>query len=380
MNQNLSRRDFLKIAGVGLGVLAFNPLKPFEYPLPLPQFPAGDRLGRVFGKIDIRSEPTFNAPSVGVLYDDQIVVCQQETITSGAQDPNIIVQRWTKVTEGYIYSPYLQPVKNIPNTPLTALPAGQSGFWAEVTVPYVDMRLDGPALSPHVKFLLENNLPIRLYYSQVVWIDQIAAAEGGVIWYRFNENGGRPAGLTGGGYGDILWGEGAAFRPLTPDDVAPIHPDVDAATKKIVVDRTQEHQTLSCFEGTEEVYFCRVSTGMRLDANGNPVDEFLTPLGEHTTWRKALSIHMSGGTTGTGYDTPAVSWTTLFSGDGYAVHAAFWHNNFGVPRSHGCVNCMPEDAKWIFRWAVPLNSLQQGDIAVQGLTSGTHVVVQELTL
>lgn len=380
MNQNLSRRDFLKIAGVSLGVLAFNPLKPFESPLPLPQFPSGDRLGRVFGKIDIRSEPSFNAPSLGVLYDDQIVVCQQETITSGAQDPNIIVQRWTKVPEGYIYSPYLQPVKNIPNTPLTALPAGQSGFWAEVTVPYVDMRLDGPALSPHVKFLLENNLPIRLYYSQVVWVDQIAAADGGVIWYRFNENGGRPTGLTGGGYGDILWGEGAAFRPLTPDDVAPIHPDVDPATKKIVVDRTQEHQTLSCLEGNDEVYFCRVSTGMRLDANGNPVDEFLTPLGEHTTWRKAISIHMSGGTTGTGYDTPAVSWTTLFSGDGYAVHAAFWHNNFGVPRSHGCVNCMPEDAKWIFRWAVPVNSLQQGDVAVQGLTSGTHVVVQELTI
>src|SRR6476660_1585354 len=148
MNQNLSRRDFLKIAGVGLGVLAFNPLKPFESPLPLPQFPTGDRLGRVFGKIDIRSEPSFTAPSVGVLYDDQIVVCQQETTTSGAQDPNIIVQRWTKVPEGYIYSPYLQPVKNIPNTPLTTLPAGQSGFWAEVTVPYVDMRLDGPALSP----------------------------------------------------------------------------------------------------------------------------------------------------------------------------------------------------------------------------------------
>ena len=380
MNQNLSRRDFIKIASVGLGALAFRPSRLLAGPSPLPQFPAEDRLGRVFGKIDVRSEPSFNAPSVGVLYDDQIVVCQQETITKGAQDPNIIVQRWTKTPDGYIYSPYLQPVKNIPNNPLTALPAGQPGFWAEVTVPYVDMRLDGPALSPHVKYLLENNLPIRLYYSQVVWVDQIAAADGGVIWYRFNENGGRPAGLTGGGYGDILWGEGAAFRPLTPEDLAPVHPDIDPATKKIVVDRTQEHQTLSCLEGTEEVYFCRVSTGMRLDANGNPVDDYLTPLGEHATWRKAISIHMSGGTTGTGYDTPAVSWTTLFSGDGYAVHAAFWHNNFGVPRSHGCVNCMPEDAKWIFRWAIPQNSLQQGDVAVQGLTSGTHVVVQELTI
>jgi hypothetical protein len=249
-----------------------------------------------------------------------------------------------------------------------------------VTVPYADLRLDGPALSPRIKFLLENNLPNRLYYSQVAWIDQIAAGDGGVIWYRFNENGGRPAGMTGGGYGDIMWGEGAAFRPLTDEDVAPIHPDVDPATKKVIVDRTQEHQTLSCLEGTNEVYFCRVSTGMRLDSNGNPVTEYLTPLGEHATWRKAISIHMSGGTTGTGYDTPAVSWTTLFSGDGYAVHAAFWHNNFGVPRSHGCVNCLPEDAKWVFRWANPLNSLDQGDVAVEGMDKGTHVIVQELSV
>ncbi len=380
MNQNISRRDFLKIAGVGLGALSFNPFKSLEAPPPLPQFPAGDRLGRVFSKIDVRSEPNFDAPSVGVMYDDQIVVCQQEVVTNRALNPNIIVQRWTKVPEGYIYSPYLQPVKNIPNTPLTAIPNGKAGFWAEVTVPYADMRLDGPALSPHIKYLLENNMPIRMYYSQVVWIDQIAAGDGGVIWYRFNENGGRPAGMTGGSYGDILWGEGSAFKPLTPEEIAPINPDVDPATKKIVVDSTSERQTLSCFEGTTEVYFCRVSTGMRLDQYGNPVTEYLTPLGEHATWRKALSIHMSGGTTGTGYDTPAVSWTTLFSGDGYAVHGAFWHNNFGVPRSHGCVNCLPEDAKWIFRWANPVNSLDQGDVVVQGLDKGTHVIVQQLSV
>ncbi len=383
MNQNLSRRDFLKIAGAGLGALtsfAFNPLKPSEHALALPQFPTGDHLGRVFSRIDVRSEPNLSAPSLKVLYDDEIVVCQQEVITRGTIDPNVIAQRWMLTPDGYIYAPHLQPVKNISNVPLTAIPNGLSGFWAEVTVPYVDMNLEGPALSPRVKYLLQNNMPIRLYYSQVAWIDQIAQGSGGVIMYRFNENGGRPAGSTGGSYGDLLWAEASAFRPLTPDDVAPIHPDVDSATKKVVVDRTENYQMLSCFEGNDEVYFCRVSTGQYRDEFGNPVTEYLTPLGEHATWRKAISIHMSGGTTGTGYDTPAVSWSTLFSGDGYAVHAAFWHNNFGVPRSHGCVNCMPEDAKWIFRWANPVNSLQQGDVVVQGLDNGTHVIVKELTV
>ena len=310
MNRNLSRRDFLKLAGVGLGALAFNPLKPFEFSYPQAQFPEAERLGRVFSRIDVRSEPSFNAPSLGVLYDDNVVVWQQDVVTRGYQDPNYLNQRWVRIPEGYIYAPQLQPVKNLPNTPLTAIPNGQSGFWAEVTVPYVNMILEGPAISPHIKALVEGNFPIRMYYGQVVWIDSIAQ-NGGQIMYRFNENAGyHPQGYTGGGYGDLLWGDATAFRPLTQDDISPISPDVDPATKKIVVDRTQEYQTLSCFEGNVEVYFCRVSTGQRLDVYGNPVTEYLTPLGEHVTWRKAISIHMAGGTTGSGYDTAAVSWTT----------------------------------------------------------------------
>ena len=379
MKKILSRRDFLKLTGVGLGALAFNPFKPERSPLALPQFPVGERLGRIFSKTDIHSEPNFNAPAVKTVYDDEIVVWQQEVITSGALDPNIINQRWARTPDGYIYAPSLQPVKNLPNPPQVAIPNGQAGFWAEVTVPYVDMRLEGAAASPHIKALLEGNFPVRMYYSQVVWIDQIAQ-DNGVVYYRFNENGGRPAGITGGSYGDLLWGDASAFRPLTAEEVAPIHPDVDPVSKKVIVDRTENYQTLSCLEGAEEVYFCRVSTGQYRDSFGNPVTEYLTPLGEHTTWRKSISIHMSGGTTGTGYDTPAVSWSTLFSGEGYAIHAAFWHNNFGVPRSHGCVNCQPEDAKWIFRWATPVNSLTEGDVVSEGLTNGTHVIVQELTV
>src|ERR1043165_4697459 len=108
MNQNLSRRDFLKIAGAGLGALALNPLKHLESAPLLPQFPEGDRLGRIFGKTDVRSEPSLDAPSVKVLYDDQIVVWQQEVVTKGAQNPNLILQRWVKTPDGYIYAPALQ--------------------------------------------------------------------------------------------------------------------------------------------------------------------------------------------------------------------------------------------------------------------------------
>jgi hypothetical protein len=257
------------------------------------------------------------------------------------------------------------------------MPDGKSGFWAEVTIPYVDLFMDNPpARSPWAQDILALGHQPRLYYSQVVWIDQIKAGDDGQPLYRFNEDGGRPAGVTGGSYGDIFWAAGRAFRLLTPEDVAPISPDVDPETKKVVVNLT--YQTLSCFEGDREVYFCRCSTGGKFDVNGNPVDAWSTNLGDRITWRKAISIHMSGGATGAGYDTPAVSWTNLFDGTGIAIHAAFWHNNFGQAVSHGCVNTTPEDANWIFRWTLPQLSLDQPDMTVQ-MPGGTHVVVQERT-
>jgi lipoprotein-anchoring transpeptidase ErfK/SrfK len=85
---------------------------------------------------------------------------------------------------------------------------------------------------------------------------------------------------------------------------------------------------------------------------------------------------MSGGTTGGGYDLPGIGWTTLFSGNGVAIHATFWHNNFGVPMSHGCVNAKPEDAKWIFRWTSPIVQSDPGDVTVS-MPGGTSVKVIE---
>lgn len=210
----------------------------------------------------------------------------------------------------------------------------------------------------------------RLYYSQVVWIDQIAADANGTIYYRFNEAPGR-----GYGYGDLFFAEGSAFRPLTNEDVAPIHPEVDPALKKIEIDATPGRQTLSCFEGGTEVYFCRVSTGYG--------ERFSTPLGEQAVAWKIFSLHMAANTASdTGYDTMAVSWPVFFNRDaGAAIHAAFWHNDFGVRRSHGCVNAAPEDAKWIFRWTTPFVSLEQSEVRLDwpnvGGAYSTTVVVNE---
>ena len=53
---------------------------------------------------------------------------------------------------------------------------------------------------------------------------------------------------------------------------------------------------------------------------------------------------------GPGYNLPNVPWTMYFHG-GYAIHGTYWHNNFGRPMSHGCVNMKTPEAKWLFEWA-----------------------------
>jgi lipoprotein-anchoring transpeptidase ErfK/SrfK len=368
LEPNLSRRDFLKLAGLGLGTLALN---PFRRVLPLADFPASERLGRncTGGKVDIKSQPDVGSSTVKTVYEDTIFPWLRE-VNALNHDLNRINQRWVETPEGFVYASYLQPVRNQPNTPLTAMLEGKSGFWAEVTVPYVDFVLDNPpARSAGLGNQIANGLPTRLYYSQVMWIDQIKIGEvTGNPLYRVNENGGRPPGVTGGSPGDIFWAEGAAFRPLTGDEIAPISPDVDPNEKKVVVNVTNQY--LSCLEGEKEVYFCRVSTGAGGTAS--------TPLGELTVWRKTLSIHMAAGTVDAGFDTPGVSWTTLFAGEGVAIHSTFWHNQFGEKRSHGCVNCKPEDARWIFRWTTPVVSLEASDVTWSDWRSGsTKVIVEE---
>ncbi len=355
---NLSRRDFLKLAGLGLGTLALNPIRRL---LPLPDFPASERLGRncTGGKIDIKTRPDSNSPAVKSIYEDSVLPWLRER-TAENLDRNRLIQSWVETPEGFVYAPYLQLVRNQPNQPLTATPEGKTGFWAEVTVPYVDIYLDNPPpRSPNLRHLLGSSLPVRLYYSQVMWIDQIKIGDSGQVAYRINER--------YGSYGDIFWAEAAAFRPLTEAEIAPIAPEIDPVEKSIVVNTT--NQSLSCFEGNREVYFCRVSTGR---------SGLETQLGDFSIWRKTISVRMAVGTIEAGYDTPGVSWTTYFVSTGVAIHATFWHNEYGFARSHGCVNCKPEDAKWIFRWTMPVVSLEPGDVVWSNWRSGsTRVKVEQ---
>ena len=397
MNRKLSRREFLKMAGLGLGALAFNParlvafsrgasgvnpyrLADLEYlssPRRLPQFPTSEIIGRVVDTgIDLRSTPT-NDPaqnnSISKLEADTLVEWGRQVV--GSVVGGLSIQRYVETPQGYIYAPVVQPTRNIPNTPITELPAGQPGFWAEVTVPYVELAHEGVVASPWLQDQIAYNFPPRLYYGQVVWMDQIRT-NNGFAEYRWNEEvNGRGYGY--GAYGEFFWADGAAFKVLTEEDVAPINPDVDPNEKRIEVDL--DYQTLSCFEGNSEVYFCRISSGLNYDpVTGQLSDKLATPVGNLLTHWKILSLNMTAGTFQSGYSTPAVPWVTMVSGDGVAIHGAFWHNAFGEKRSHGCINALPEDAKWIFRWTTPYVSLAQSEVRLSLPDYGTIVVSTEL--
>lgn len=359
---NLSRRDFLKVSGLAAATAALP--APRLAPT-LPEFPQDDRLGRVLaGKADLKARPDVDSPTVAVVYEDDVLPWLRE---AAGWAPNFNNQRWVETPQGYIRSPYLQPVRSLPSLPLEDLPETSlgPGLWVEVNVPFVNLQLaNPPARSPALKELARLGLPFRLYYSQVVWVDRIRTDEAGLVLYRINEKFGT--------FGDIFWADARAFRPLTAAEIAPINPD--AEEKRVVVDLT--YQTLSCYEGRHEVYFARIAAGVKFDAQGAPTDLSSTPLGNLTIWRKLISLHMSGGTSGLGWDLSGVAWTTLFAGNGVAVHSTFWHNNFGSPMSRGCVNASPEDSKWVFRWTNPPVAYDPGDLTISW-PGGTRVHVIE---
>ena len=364
VKSKISRRNFLQLAALSLGSVYLSPLSRH---LEQAEFPKHERLGRIcVGKVDLKAKPDENSQSVGVLYEDAVVPWISETVGS---KPYYYTQRWVETPDGFVYSPNVQPVRNIPNQSLESLPqmVSGSGAWAEVTVPFAETTLvNSPSSNSWVKARMDEGMPVRVYYGQVFYIDQLQVDSQGQVFYRVNPN------YYGGV--DMLWVPAEAMRLITAEEIAPISPDVE--DKRIVVDVSR--QALSCLEGNTEVFFCRVSTGAKFDASGNSVDKWSTPVGMHRVSRKFITLQMSGGTTGASYDLPGIGWTSIFVTGGVAIHATIWHNDFGVPRSHGCVNCLPEDAKWIFRWIQPAIAYDPGmvDVTITGESSTPVEVIE----
>lgn len=97
------------------------------------------------------------------------------------------------------------------------------------------------------------------------------------------------------------------------------------------------NQRLIAWQGANQVYAVVISTGK----GATP-----TRAGTFTIQTKLRTDRMRG----PGYDVPDVPFTMYYHG-GYAIHGAYWHQRFGTPVSHGCVNVAVNHAKWLFNWA-----------------------------
>ncbi len=131
---------------------------------------------------------------------------------------------------------------------------------------------------------------------------------------------------------------------------APEHWPSWAVADRTWIDVAIGTQTLVAYEGTKPLYVTLVSTG----AAGleDPHKTTATKRGTFQIHAKHVTATMDGNDPGHEFDLRDVPWVQYFT-EGYALHAAYWHDDFGHPRSHGCVNLSPLDARWLFHFTSP---------------------------
>jgi lipoprotein-anchoring transpeptidase ErfK/SrfK len=122
-----------------------------------------------------------------------------------------------------------------------------------------------------------------------------------------------------------------------PTEAPVIVANPTGSTTERWIDVNLSQQQLVAYEGDSPVYWVTVSTGLP----GTP-----TVTGQYRIYVKYPAQTMSG----PGYYLPDVPYVMYFY-LGYGIHGTYWHNNFGQPMSHGCVNTPTPDAQWLYNWA-----------------------------
>ncbi len=122
-----------------------------------------------------------------------------------------------------------------------------------------------------------------------------------------------------------------------------LQPDQKITTQKsIVVDLSQEK--IYAYDGKTLFIQEPISTGLEFTP---------TPLGKFTIFKKTPSRYMQGpipGLSDQEYDLPGVPWDLYFTYQGAVIHGAYWHDHFGEPWSHGCVNMATDQARKLYEW------------------------------
>ncbi len=353
MPQHLSRRHALKAAGLGAAALASLRVRGA-----LAQSAAGDPgsgsynykdntisfnemygnppfLGRVHGSAWIRifTEPTPRSNTVRTVYWGYVMPILA-SVHGVPYDTRAQSDVWFQINEGYVHSAYVVPGHEQFQQPEEEVPA--DGFWGEVVVPH-SWQYTRPTLHSYQWDWAH----YMGFWGQVHRVINRDVDEEGRVWYQL--------------YDDVepkrqAWVFAKHIRRVAVDEFDPISPDVTDKLIRIELNA----QVVTCYEGDQIVFQTRTATGSSFQDDEGNLHDLSTAKGDYTVTRKRPSRRMRGGDEfGLPYDVNGVPWVTYFGGTGAAIHGAYWHNNYGRPRSHGCINVTPDAAKWVYRWTQP---------------------------
>jgi lipoprotein-anchoring transpeptidase ErfK/SrfK len=338
---NISRRDFLKLSGYSLAGVFFSHIKFAP--------PQEDEFANIQGRVIDRilwsfEEPDKKSKRKRLYWHDLVIPITNTTVSDDESAYNRV---WYEVDDGgYVYSGSVQPVRTVLNE---ARPISLAGALGEVSVPYTDAHLEA---NPESEFIY------RLYYETVHWITASAVLPDGAIWYA----------LLDDKFEQSNFVPGEHIRIIPDEELIPVSPEIPNEQKRVEV--RLNDQIVLAYENERLVFATRAATGGRLRSG-----TYTTPVGEYITYHKRPTRHMAtGDLASNGFDLPGVPWVIYIKENGTSFHGTYWHNDYGRPRSHGCINLTPQAAKWLYRWTMP--TVPPGKPMIYGYV-GTRVEVKE---
>ncbi len=352
MSPHISRRNFLKLAGLSLSSLAFKPLFDFGE---LQESSALVRVAIDSSKsLSVYSRPDEESTIKFQRYRDEVLPVYYEVISDKKPIYNPL---WYRVWGGYIHCAQVQPVKVQLNQAPSSLPEGLTPI--EITVPFTQsyfQRTPGVWTESY-----------RLYYDTVHQAVGIDEGPDGEIWYRLRDE------MLDYSENMDYYIPAKHARALEPSEYSPLSTEVSPDKKFIEVSLAE--QELTAYENGNVVLKTRISSGLNYTPPGE--ESWNSPTGYFHVQSKMLSKHMGNEKPYNNYENgayvlPGVSWVSFFEmTNGVAFHGTYWHQDFGVQKSHGCINMKTDEARWLYRWCTPVADPQL--IETTGYGTQVHV-------
>ncbi len=358
MTHTLTRRQFLKLLGMSSALATLAPRLHARIPYAAAQTLAANSdawewYGRAIHAVAFYEEPSTKSTKLDTRNRDQGFRILGETHAPFSAHNDL----WYETELGYVHSAWVLPVKVYLPQPFIK-DSGEWGFWGQIAQIYTEAYTQ-PATNAGRKY--------RFYGGTVFHVVETKVDEEGVGWYKVMDDY-PPKTIS------YQWVLARDVHRIPRAETSPIRPF--AGAKRIEVDLST--QTLTCYEGDEVVFTTRTASGVG--------GHLATPTGEHCVLLKQASRHMSNvpyagmaeedqPDPADIFDLPGVPWNIFFDLQGTAIHGAYWHNDFGIPRSHGCLNVACEAARFIYRWTHPIGG-HEDEFIQSDRKVGTPIIIR----